>query len=282
MDQKLNLPLLPLRDIVVFPSMVIPLFVGRDKSITALNEVMKNDKKIILVTQKNSEVDDPKKNDVFAFGCESNILQLLKLPDGTVKVLVEGNKRVKIGDFSDNQKFITCTFEYQDNELIKNEDLTPLVLTAIKRLEKLTLINKKISSEIINNIKKLKDPSNIADNIASHLNTTIIEKQQIFETLDVKKRLNSIIKIMENEASIIGVEKRIRGRVKNQMEKTQREYYLNEQLKAIQKELGEIEDGKDETSNLNKSILKAKMPKDKQKKCMSELKKLKKMSHMYA
>ena len=282
MDQKLNLPLLPLRDIVVFPSMVIPLFVGRDKSITALNEVMKNDKKIILVTQKNSEVDDPKKNDVFAFGCESNILQLLKLPDGTVKVLVEGNKRVKIGDFSDNQKFITCTFEYQDNELIKNEDLTPLVLTAIKRLEKLNLINKKISSEIINNIKKLKDPSNIADNIASHLNTTIIEKQQIFETLDVKKRLNSIIKIMENEASIIGVEKRIRGRVKNQMEKTQREYYLNEQLKAIQKELGEIEDGKDETSNLNKSILKAKMPKDVQKKCMSELKKLKNMSPMSA
>ena len=282
MDQKLNLPLLPLRDIVVFPSMVIPLFVGRDKSITALNEVMKNDKKIILVTQKNSEVDDPKKNDVFAFGCESNILQLLKLPDGTVKVLVEGNKRVKIGDFSDNQKFITCTFEYQDNELTKNEDLTSLVLTAIKRLEKLTLINKKISSEIINNIKKLKDPSNIADNIASHLNTTIIEKQQIFETLDVKKRLNSIIKIMENEASIIGVEKRIRGRVKNQMEKTQREYYLNEQLKAIQKELGEIEDGKDETSNLNKSILKAKMPKDVQKKCMSELKKLKNMSPMSA
>ena len=282
MDQKLNLPLLPLRDIVVFPSMVIPLFVGRDKSITALNEVMKNDKKIILATQKNSEVDDPKKNDVFAFGCESNILQLLKLPDGTVKVLVEGNKRVKIGEFSDNQKFITCTFEYQDNELIKNEDITPLVLTAIKRLEKLTLINKKISSEIINNIKKLKDPSNIADNIASHLNTTIIEKQQIFETLDVKKRLNSIIKIMENEASIIGVEKRIRGRVKNQMEKTQREYYLNEQLKAIQKELGEIEDGKDETSNLNKSILKAKMPKDVQKKCMSELKKLKNMSPMSA
>ena len=282
MDQKLNLPLLPLRDIVIFPSMVIPLFVGRDKSITALNEVMKNDKKIILVTQKNSEVDDPKKNDVFAFGCESNILQLLKLPDGTVKVLVEGNKRVKIGDFSDNQKFITCTFEYQDNELIKNEDLTTLVLTAIKRLEKLTLINKKISSEIINNIKKLKDPSNIADNIASHLNTTIIEKQQMFETLDVKKRLNSIIKIMENEASIIGVEKRIRGRVKNQMEKTQREYYLNEQLKAIQKELGEIEDGKDETSNLNKSILKAKMPKDVQKKCMSELKKLKNMSPMSA
>ena len=155
-------------------------------------------------------------------------------------------------------------------------------LSAIKKLEKLTSINKKVSSDIIENIKQLNDPSKIADNIASHLNTSISEKQQIFETLDVKKRINSIIKIMENEASIIGVEKRIRGRVKTQMEKTQREYYLNEQLKAIQKELGEIEDGKDETSNLNKAIIKAKMPKEVQKKCMSELKKLKNMSPMSA
>jgi len=279
---KTDLPLLPLRDIVVFPSMVIPLFVGRDKSITALNEVMKNEKKIVLVTQKNSEVDDPKKNDVFAYGCESNILQLLKLPDGTVKVLVEGIKRVKIIDFKDDEKFITCTFEYQNDQLSKKEDLLPLSLTAIKRLEKLSSINKKVSTETINNIKQLKESSKIADNIASHLNTSIIEKQQLFETLDVKKRLNDVIKIMENEASIIGVEKRIRGRVKTQMEKTQREYYLNEQLKAIQKELGEIEDGKDETSNLNKAILKAKMPKEVQKKCMSELKKLKNMSSMSA
>ena len=282
MDIKINLPLLPLRDIVVFPSMVIPLFVGRDKSITALNEVMKKDKKIILVTQKNSEVDDPKKEDVFSYGCESSILQLLKLPDGTVKVLVEGNKRVKIGDFKDEEKFITCAFEYQSDQLTNNEDLLPLALTAIRRLEKLTSINKKISSETINNIKQLKNPSKIADNIASHLNTAITDKQQIFETLSVKKRLIAIIKIIENEASIIGVEKRIRGRVKTQMEKTQREYYLNEQLKAIQKELGEIEEGKDETSSLNKAILKAKMPKDVQKKCMDELKKLKNMSPMSA
>ncbi len=282
MNIKINLPLLPLRDIVVFPSMVIPLFVGRDKSITALNEVMKKDKKIILVTQKNSEVDDPKQNDIFSYGCESNILQLLKLPDGTVKVLVEGIKRVKIIDFNDDDKFINCSYEVQNEKLSKEEDLLPLSLTAIKKLEKLTSINKKLSSETINNIRQLKDPSKIADNIASHLNTTIVEKQQIFETLEVKKRLNVIIKIMENEASIIGVEKRIRGRVKTQMEKTQREYYLNEQLKAIQKELGEIEDGKDETSNLNKAILKAKMPKEVQKKCMSELKKLKNMSPMSA
>ena len=282
MDVKIERPLLPLRDIVVFPNMVIPLFVGRDKSIAALNEVMKKDKKIILVTQKNSEIDDPKKTDVFMHGCEGNILQLLKLPDGTVKVLVEGSKRVKILDFKDNEKFIICEYAHQHGVASKDEDLIPLAMTAVRRLEKLTSINKKVSTETINNIKKLTDASHIADNIASHLTATILEKQQIFETIDVKKRLNSIIKIMENETSIIGVEKRIRGRVKTQMEKTQREYYLNEQLKAIQKELGEIEDGKDETSSLNKSIIKAKMPKDVEKKCLAELKKLKNMSPMSA
>ena len=282
MDVKIERPLLPLRDIVVFPNMVIPLFVGRDKSIAALNEVMKKDKKIVLVTQKNSEIDDPKKTDVFMYGCEGNILQLLKLPDGTVKVLVEGSKRVKILDFKDNDKFIVCEYAHYHDVITKDEDLIPLAMTAVRRLEKLTSINKKISSETINSIKKLTDASQIADNIASHLTATISEKQHIFETIDVKKRLNSIIKIMENETSIIGVEKRIRGRVKTQMEKTQREYYLNEQLKAIQKELGEIEDGKDETSSLNKSILKSKMPKDVEKKCMAELKKLKNMSPMSA
>ena len=282
MDVKIERPLLPLRDIVVFPNMVIPLFVGRDKSISALNEVMKKDKKIVLVTQKNSEVDDPKKSDVFTYGCEGNILQLLKLPDGTVKVLVEGSKRIKILNFKDNDKFIICEYAHHQDIVTKDEDLIPLAMTAVRRLEKLNSINKKISSETINNIKKLNDASHIADNIAAHLTATISEKQQIFETIDVKKRLNSIIKIMENETSIIGVEKRIRGRVKTQMEKTQREYYLNEQLKAIQKELGEIEDGKDETSSLNKSILKSKMPKDVEKKCMAELKKLKNMSPMSA
>ena len=282
MDVKISLPLLPLRDIVVFPSMVIPLFVGRDKSISALNEVMKKDKKIVLATQKNSEVDDPKKNDIFIYGCEGNILQLLKLPDGTVKVLVEGSKRVKILDFKDNEKYITCDFTQYNDIVSKDEDLYPLAATALRRLEKLTSINKKISSETISSIKQLKEASHIADNIASHLSATILEKQQIFEMADVKKRLNAIIKIMENETSIIGVEKRIRGRVKTQMEKTQREYYLNEQLKAIQKELGEIEDGKDESTSLNKAILKAKMPKEVEKKCLQELKKLKNMSPMSA
>ena len=191
MDVKLTLPLLPLRDIVVFPSMVIPLFVGRDKSISALNEVMKKDKKIILVTQKNSEVDDPKKNDIFNYGCEGNILQLLKLPDGTVKVLVEGIKRVKILDFKDEDKFINATYSVQNDQIEKEEDLQPLAITAVRRLEKLTSINKKISSETINNIKLLKDASKIADNIASHINASISEKQQIFETLEVKKDLIS-------------------------------------------------------------------------------------------
>ena len=282
MDVKISLPLLPLRDIVVFPSMVIPLFVGRDKSISALNEVMKKDKKIILITQKNSEIDDPKKTDVFMYGCEGTILQLLKLPDGTVKVLVEGIKRVKILDFKDNEKFITCEYTSYKDVISNDEDLYPLAATAIRRLEKLTSINKKVSNETISTIKELKEPSQIADNIASHITATISEKQQIFETADVKKRLNAIIKIMENETSIIGVEKRIRGRVKTQMEKTQREYYLNEQLKAIQKELGEIEDGKDENTSLNKSILKSKMPKEVEKKCLQELKKLKNMSPMSA
>ena len=282
MDVKISLPLLPLRDIVVFPNMVIPLFVGRDKSIAALNDVMKKDKKIILVTQKDSEIDDPKKSDIFMYGCEGIILQLLKLPDGTVKVLLEGNKRVKILDFNDNDQFITCDYTYHNDVINEGEDLMPLAMTAVRRMEKLTSINKKVSNETINNIKQLKDASHIANNIASHITATIFEKQKIFETIDVKKRLNSIIKIMENETSIIGVEKRIRGRVRTQMEKTQREYYLNEQLKAIQKELGEIEDGKDETSNLNKAILKAKMPKEVEKKCMAELKKLKNMSPMSA
>ena len=282
MEVKFNSALLPLRDIVVFPHMVIPLFVGRDKSITALNEVMKKDKKIILVTQKNSEVDDPKKNDIFNYGCESSILQLLKLPDGTVKVLVEGLSRVRISEFKDNNDHLSCSYEKLDEIIDKKDDLLSLALNSIKKLEKLTSINKKISNETLNNIKLLKDPSKISDNIASHLNATISEKQQVFETLDLKKRLNLINKIMDNETSIIGVEKRIRGRVKTQMEKTQREYYLNEQLKAIQKELGEIEDGKDETSSLNKAILRSKMPKEVENKCMSELKKLKNMSPMSA
>ena len=218
MDNQIYLPLLPLRDIVVFPNMVVPLFVGRDKSITALNEVMKTNKKIILVTQKNSEVDDPVVNDVFNYGCEGTILQLLKLPDGTVKVLVEGIKKVKILDFKDDGKFITCKFSYIEDIINGKENLYPLAITAVRRLEKLSSVNKKVPVETINSLKQLKDPSQIADNIASHLNIIISEKQKLFEIFDVSKRINKIIEILDNEASIIGVEKRISGRVKHQME----------------------------------------------------------------
>ena len=282
MEIKITLPLLPLRDIVVFPNMVIPLFVGRDKSISALNEVMKHDKKIILVTQKNSEIDDPKSSDVYTYGCESNILQLLKLPDGTVKVLVEGSKRVKIIDFKDEEKFISCTYEFQ-KEIIENEEsLKTLAFSAIKKLEKLNSINKKISHETINNIRQLKEPLKIVDNIAAQISTTISEKQQLFETFDVKKRLENTIKIIDNETSIIGVEKRIRGRVKTQMEKTQREYYLNEQLKAIQKELGDLDNGKNEFSEIEEKIKTLKLTKEAKDKAESELKKLTAMSSMSA
>ena len=281
MVRKTNLALLPLRDIIIFPNMVIPLFVGREKSIKALNEVMKSDKKIILVTQINSEVDDPSSKDIYSHGCESSVLQLLKLPDGTVKVLVEGLNRVKISDFNQKDEFLKCSAEVVKNEE-STEDLLPLALTSIKKLEKLSGINKKIPFESINNLKSLKDSSQIADNITSHLNISISDKQKIFEMLDVKKKINKIIEYLDNEISIVGVEKRIRGRVKNQMEKTQREYYLNEQLKAIQKELGEIEEGKDEIGSLHKSISKAKMPKEITNKCLSELKKLKSMSPMSA
>jgi ATP-dependent Lon protease len=282
MSNENSFPLLPLRDVVVSPHMMVPLFVGREKSIAALNEVMKTDKKIVLVTQKNSEIDDPGKNDVFIYGCKCSILQLLKLPDGTVKLLVEGIKRVKIIDFNDDGKFITCKVSYCEDILNKKLNLYPLAFTALRKFEKLSSINRKIPTEILNNLKLLKDPSRIADNIVSHLNISIQEKQQLFEVLDVEKRINDIIEILNNEVSIIGVEKRIRGRVRNQMEKTQREYYLNEQLKAIQKELGEIEEGKDESSNLHKSILKAKMPKEVTKKCLTELRKLKSMGPMSA
>ncbi|MAC44871.1 MAG: endopeptidase La [Pelagibacteraceae bacterium] len=276
-------PLLPLRDIVVFPSMVVPLFVGRDKSIKALQEVMKSDKSIVLVTQKNSEVDDPSSKDLYQYGCASKVLQLLKLPDGTVKVLVEGEKRVKIVKHTDTEKsnFLTCEVEILEDTKT-NGDLDQLALGLLKKFEKLQVLNKKDLNESSSNFKNLKDPSQIANNISSNLNIQIFEKQELLEIIDLKKRLEKIHQIIEKETSVLSVEKKIHGRVKNQMEKTQREYYLNEQLKAIQKELGEIDEGKDELSSLSKSISDAKMPKLAKEKCLSELKKLKSMSPMSA
>ena len=275
-------PLLPLRDIVIFPSVVVPLFVGRKKSINALEEVMKSDKSIVLVTQKNSEVDDPKEKDIFSYGCLSKILQLLKLPDGTVKVLVEGIDRVKIKEVSyANQKYLSCDTEKLSNDKDTEENKV-YALNLIKKFEKLSNLNRKDSLDFIKTLKTLKSSSDIADNISSNLNIPIIDKQYLLELTNLKNRLEKIYETLDKEVSVISMEKKIRGRVKNQMEKTQREYYLNEQLKAIQKELGEIEEGKDEISHLSKSITKAKMPKDAQTKCLAELKKLKSMSPMSA
>ena len=275
-------PLLPLRDIVIFPSMVVPLFVGRDKSIKALQEAMKTDKSIVLVAQKNSEIDEPEIKDIYSYGCLSKVLQLLKLPDGTVKVLVEGEKRVKIIEIQNDEKdFLSCKIEpVKDENKTKESEL--YAQSIVKKFERLLVLNKRDLTDSINSIKKLKDPSQIADNIAANLNLQIFEKQELLEILDLKKRLEKIYELVDKETSVISVEKKIRGRVKNQMEKTQREYYLNEQLKAIQKELGEIDEGKDEISALNKLILKAKMPKLILDKCLSELKKLKTMSPMSA
>ena len=275
-------PLLPLRDIVIFPSMVVPLFVGREKSIKALQEVMKTDKSIVLVTQKNSEIDDPSSKDLYQYGCLSKVLQLLKLPDGTVKVLIEGEKRIKILRYKENETdYLTCEVEIAEDQNLSKE-LEPLALGLIKKFDRLQVLSKKDLSEGSNNFKNLKDPAQIANNISSNLNIQIFEKQELLEILDLKKKLEKIHHLIEKETSVISVEKKIRGRVKNQMEKTQREYYLNEQLKAIQKELGEIDEGKDELTSLSKAISDAKMPKAAKDKCLSELKKLKSMSPMSA
>ena len=282
MTKTVYSPLLPLRDIVVFPGMIAPLFVGRDKSIKALNEVMKTNKKIILVTQKNAEIDDPSEEDLYSYGCESKMLQLLKLPDGTVKVLVEGLERVKILECKNDKEYLMTSTETVKDEIDSKEDLLAFSVAIVRKLEKLTNLNKKISFDLMTSLKDQKNPTKIADHIASQLNISIFEKQKLLETIELKVRLEKLMEHINNEINVISVEKRIRGRVKNQMEKTQREYYLNEQMKAIQKELGEIEDGKDEIAQLQKAILKAKMSQEATKKCLAELKKLKSMSSMSA
>jgi len=275
-------PSLPLRDIVVFPNMIVPLFVGRDKSIKALNEVMKSNKKIILITQKNAEVDDPGVEDLYSFGCEGKILQLLKSPDGTVKILIEGMHKVRILECKNDKEYLKSSVEVVIDKVDSKEDSLALSVAAFRKLEKLNNLNKKISFELMTNLKDQKDPSKTANHIAGQLNISISDKQKLLEIDSLKTRLEKIIEHINGEFNVITVEKRIRGRVKNQMERTQKEYYLNEQMKAIQRELGEIEDGKDEITHLQKAIFKAKMTKEATKKCLSELKKLKSMSTMSA
>jgi len=280
-DNLKEYPVLPLRDIIVFPNVAIPLFVGREKSINALEAVTGKYKKIILVAQKNADVDDPQGKDVYSYGTLGEILQLLKLPDGTVKILVEGKSVVKINEFKDNKDFLLASCEEIVLESGKTESIS-LSKAIINKYDKLSKISKKLSEENNLNFKNENDPSVIANKVSSNLSIDLFEKQKLLETTDIQKKLEAILGYLDNEIDVLSVEKRIRGRVKNQMEKTQREYYLNEQLKAIQKELGEIEDGKDENKVLEDAIKKAKMSKEAEEKCYAELKKLRMMSPMSA
>src|SRR5579883_1735902 len=263
-------PVLPLRDIVVFPHMIVPLFVGREKSVKALEDVMKEDKQILLVTQKNAAQDDPTSADIYSVGTIGTVLQLLKLPDSTVKVLVEGGQRARLLRFTENDQFFQAYGETIVEKPGDQQELEALARTAVSQFEQYIKLNKN------------EDPSKLADTIASHLALKIPEKQELLETETVSERLEKVFGYMEAEIGVLQVEKRIRSRVKRQMEKTQREYYLNEQLKAIQKELGEIEEGKDESSEIEERIKKTKLSKEAREKAMAELKKLKTMSPMSA
>jgi len=273
---------LPLRDIVVFPHMIVPLFVGREKSVRALEAVMKEDKQILLVAQKNASQDDPEPADIYRVGTVSTILQLLKLPDGTVKVLVEGGRRARITGFKETDSYFEAFTEAMPDEEGEARELDALGRTVVSQFEQYIKLNKKIAPEVLVSLNQIEEPSRLADTISSHLNLKIAEKQELLEAARVGERLERVFAHMESEIGVLQVEKRIRNRVKRQMEKTQREYYLNEQLKAIQKELGEGEDGKDETAELEDRIKKTKFTKEAREKAMGELKKLRTMSPMSA
>ena len=275
-------PVLPLRDIVVFPHMIVPLFVGRDKSVRALEDVMKDDKQILLVAQKNAAQDDPSANDIYKVGTVSTVLQLLKLPDGTVKVLVEGVQRAKITSYADNEDFFLAEGELINEDESLTEELEALSRSVVSQFEQYIKLNKKIPPEVLVSLNQIEDPGKLADTVASHLALKVSEKQELLEIELVADRLERVYSHMEAEISVLQVEKKIRNRVKRQMEKTQREYYLNEQLKAIQKELGETEDGRDETAEIEEKIKKTKLSKEAREKALQELKKLRSMSPMSA
>ncbi len=277
-----TLPVLPLRDIVVFPHMVVPLFVGRDKSVRALEEVMKGDKQILLATQKNSADDDPATDDIYDVGVIATVLQLLKLPDGTVKVLVEGKDRAAVVKFTGREDYYeaeTAVIAEDGGEAHEAEALSRAVA---EQFENYVKLNKKIPPEALASIPQIAEPGKLADSIAAHLSVKIADKQQLLEIFDIVKRLEKVFALMEGEISVLQVEKKIRSRVKRQMEKTQREYYLNEQMKAIQRELGDQDDGRDELIELEKRIKKTRLSKEARTKAEAELKKLRNMSPMSA
>ncbi|UNK36950.1 endopeptidase La [Shinella sp. H4-D48] len=275
-------PVLPLRDIVVFPHMIVPLFVGREKSIRALEEVMGTDKQIMLATQINASDDDPETDAIYRIGTVANVLQLLKLPDGTVKVLVEGRARAEIDGYTDREEFYEATAHVLVEPEEDPVEIEALSRSVVSEFENYVKLNKKISPEVVGAASQIEDYSKLADTVASHLSIKIVEKQEMLETTSVKLRLEKALGFMEGEISVLQVEKRIRSRVKRQMEKTQREYYLNEQMKAIQKELGDGEDGRDEMAELEEKIAKVKLSKEAREKADAELKKLRQMSPMSA
>ena len=262
--------------------MIVPLFVGREKSVRALEDVMKDDKQILLVAQKNATQDDPEPSDIYDVGTVSTVLQLLKLPDGTVKVLVEGIQRAKISEFVDKPEFFEANAVLIDEQTQDEGELVALSRTVVSQFEQYIKLNKKIPPEVLVSINQIEDASKLADTVASHLALKISEKQKLLEAVSITERLESVFSYMESEIDVLQIEKKIRNRVKRQMEKTQREYYLNEQLKAIQKELGDSDDGKDETAELEEKIKKTKLSKEAEEKSLAELKKLKSMSPMSA
>ena len=281
-DESSGIPVLPLRDVVVYPHMVIPLFVGRDKSIVALDKAMAAGKRILLVAQKKADLDDPQPNDLYEVGTLATILQLLKLPDGTVKVLVEGAERALIDRLDVADYFAAAITVLGEEDRHDEREIDVLVRSIIAQFEQYVKLNKKVPPEILTSLSGIDEPGRLADTVAAHMALKLSEKQRILEVQDVKTRLEQILGIIEGEIDVLQIEKRIRGRVKQQMEKSQREYYLNEQMKAIQKELGEMEDAPNEMADLEDKIEKAGMSKEAKEKATSELNKLKLMSPMSA
>ncbi|MGB1240017.1 MAG: LON peptidase substrate-binding domain-containing protein, partial [Pseudomonadales bacterium] len=271
----LELPVLPLRDVVVYPHMVIPLFVGRDKSIEALEAAMAGGKEILLLAQRNASEDEPGVKDLFEIGTVASILQMLKLPDGTVKVLVEGDFRAQVKHIEEGESFFSARVDMLDVAAFEPAEAEVYKRSAIEQFERFVQINKKIPSEVLTSLQNIDEVGRLADTIAAHMSLKLSEKQQVLEMLDDRKRLEHLMSLMEVEIDLVEVEKRIRGRVKKQMEKSQREYYLNEQMKAIQKELGDLDDAPNENEELTNKIHKAGMPKEALDKTLNEMNKLK-------
>lgn len=281
-SERLSMPVLPLRDVVVYPHMVIPLFVGREKSIRCLDAAMENDKQVFLVAQKDASVDEPETKDIYEVGAVATILQMLKLPDGTVKVLVEGKQRGKISDFEQSEPYFKAKVESLDSKALAEKEEEILVRSAMNQFEGYVKLNKKIPPEVITSLQGIEDIDRLADTMAAHMPLKLADKQHALEIVDIRERIEHLMAMMEGEIDILQVEKKIRSRVKQQMEKSQREYYLNEQMKAIQKELGETEDGVDEFEQLEQKIEDAQMPEEARDKTKAELQKLKMMSPMSA